>query len=278
MTYGTISEVLTQTARERLIKTVQPVKVLEVVEIKPPDNAKMRSARGGSIIAITGRPSSAKLENIASAARQNSISQLDQLLDEAVDGCSEWGLKRRKEKLPVEAITSVTDFYYRGAEIASGQFMAPGLDLTISVLPFSGGKLDLDAFEAHEYTQEPAEDIDSLIIVSQPQLTELEEQILAQVPPTDTGSIIGGQRVDYALPAVGLVLLGVAVIFYGLYRVALYMQQEAHARGRPPAGLDIDAGPGAEVKAALREIDPTAPARALLEARARMVAAGTLWT
>lgn len=246
----TMAREFIQSARTNLSKTVQRAKV---IEIAPPLNAKLRCVRGGSIIAITGSASSVRLKKIAAAANDGSFTHLDQLLDESVDRVYAWGLKRRKKRLPPKAVTSVTDFYYHGTEITSGQFMAPGLDLVFSVMPFSGGKLDLEAFEAHEYTQSEAPGPVTLVIVSQPHLNELEQKILAKVPVTDTGSVIGKPVTEFAIVAATAAILLGAGVFYGLYKVYQHMkeqqqkqqqanQQVAYADDAEAAELEAEVG------------------------------------
>lgn len=211
----TVSTELTDAVRKSLPASERPT---AIIEIRPARFARLRRIPGGSVIAITAR-SPRIIQEIAAAARDGNYRRIDYLIGRVGLATFAWGLKRRKSRLSPDQIQAVTDFYYHDRKIAGGQFLAAGLPAMLSVLPFTGGKLEHDKFRARVYTQESARPPYTLVLISQPALSKLEQQILAQVPETESGLNLGGPSVEAAIvAATAAVLLGGAV-FYGLYLV-----------------------------------------------------------
>lgn len=228
-----------------------------VIEIRPSAATKLRRIPAGTVVAITTQ-SPLLLREIARAARARNYTRIDGLIGHLADATFAWGLKQRKHRLHESEVYSVADFYYRDHRIAGDQFLAADLPAMMTVMPFSGGKLEPHAFRAHIYNRHAARMPQTVVLIHQPVLSKLEQQILAQVPETENGLSLGGAINEAAIvAATAAVLLGGAV-FYGLYLIYQKMvadrkaqqQQDQQAAGVDATADDAAVQDNADIQAA----------------------------
>lgn len=103
-------------------------------------------------------------------------------------------LAKRSVKSMREAVDEITalpayfDFRYSGRELASGVGLVADLDLGSLLFITNGGSLSPDEFnvvEYHEATRSPEPVYDYLVVHREGRLSDLEQKVLAAVPPDE---------------------------------------------------------------------------------------------
>jgi hypothetical protein len=209
-------------------------------------------------------------------------------------------------------IPFLTEFRYAGKTVRQGMVVGPGLPVAHSLVLYNGAPLAHDAFTAVEYrrpdSHEPAH---MLVVVREPKLTELEQEILGQLSDAASPFNVGEagaawtevvqavavqvvqQVVDYAVDyvvdkAVDVVAAAVVAAVVGEAAQGENNAEDVRAaeNGEGPheevqvdanvEGEDTDAwGQGMSAAAAeLREMEPNVAARALLTMRANLIGTG----
>jgi hypothetical protein len=162
--------------------------------LAPPGSAVLFVARAGSDTLLGLRRTLAErdLDAINDAGRpiyENLVDRQPVALAEAVDAFVSQGIS--------------VDLSYKGTPLVSNAFLPDDLDVAAFPMPFTGGPIDDDAFTiAARYRENVPGWLDAVLVVNEPDLSDLERAALDLVPADDSAVQIGKSAMCYAITAV----------------------------------------------------------------------------
>jgi hypothetical protein len=127
------------------------------------------------------------------------------------------------------------DLSYRGVPLVQNVFLPDDLELAAFPMPYTGGSVDGASFEL---TMRVADDregwLDAILVIHEPELTDIERAALELVPEWESGINIGKSAMCYAITAVTvfIVVAGATYACPGTPDV-LHLDDEAVARIGP---------------------------------------------
>lgn len=243
----------------------------------------------GSIALVVGVRTSKTFSDIRAAAERSNAGEVARLLDALQAPRKTRRAKgpgtvnetiRRLRKIPV-----VTEVTYRGKVLTRGLAPTPPVDAVTTTLVFAGGRIDEGGLEAsHAYTpggRSAAEEIDTLFLVRQPELSDIERALLGRLPDADINASVAPPYI-----AAG-VFTAAATLTSGAYPFMDWALQEnvrlatRGASNWPSLELDPDAGVDANMNrwlqvrdhaGTLEGLEPRAAIEALVRLRSRILA------
>ncbi|NUS43283.1 MAG: hypothetical protein HOQ24_06300 [Mycobacteriaceae bacterium] len=182
---GSFDAELTAIRTNRAIGAVTPTVLTtrgEASELQPP----------GSVAVVVAPAGSAELARLAEAVRGNDLGAIEDIVgraNRAIADRTPVGFEHLSEV--VGATSSFVDVSYAGAPISSTLFAVDGVPVTRAVLPYAGGALDADRFQAVEYAAGEPGAHDVLIVVHEPEPNDVVERVLAGLPADSEALKIG---------------------------------------------------------------------------------------
>lgn len=149
--------------------------------------AKLRQQPGflrqGTIATVIGRRGSRYLKDLTKAIRAGDANAVQKACDVALER-AEASLRFIEEPFQLASASAIVDVTYGQSFLAKHVVMAETADLAISYAVWSGGEIDEAQFAVSEYPSTVAHDTDVevLIILVEPQLSEIEKAVLRAVP------------------------------------------------------------------------------------------------
>lgn len=137
----------------------------------------------GTVTCLVATHGSSLLSQIRSAAYRKDYEELHRHADTIA---TERAGASRRPKRPDESLSNIavlTEFRYGDRILVQGMFPSETLHIATASVPYAGGPLRDDAFQAVDYFHPAiALDTEHVVVVSAPSLTELERAILGRVP------------------------------------------------------------------------------------------------
>jgi hypothetical protein len=176
-------------------RTEVPVQVFEVrAETDAP------GLPGGSIVIASGRRDAPLMRALRAAGDSGDAAAAAQQIRGFWPPRAQ--SRRPESQLPptgeiisrVADLPVLTEIAYHGKTLVEGLACTPDLEAMAAVVPFAGGRLNQDDFAAIHYTpadQPRPTDLETVILVRQPRLTELEQELLDLLPDADSDAAIG---------------------------------------------------------------------------------------
>lgn len=251
-----------------------------------PEKARVgpRSIPGGSIAVFVAAKGAGVLRTVSRALNAREHRTIDSLVRKHAANLVKHSFEGRSSFRSYREVPVFGEIRYGSKALAHGFFLDRNRDLAFALLPYNGGKLRTEQFRfAEYYTPGSTERLECLVVIRPPILTPLEKEMLSRVPADLSEMNIGQSNLGFAIIAATLGVLAVAATIYVTYKVYQEMQREREAQAQQEASAEAEGGGGGEEptptptpctptpEPELRELDPSAAARLLLQRRARMM-------
>ncbi|KAB2489627.1 hypothetical protein [Priestia endophytica] len=127
----------------------------------------------------------------------------------------------------LQASKAVADLYYGQKQVVYNAFTVAGVGFTHVLFPYVGGNFEPSDFRLVEYvTSEKAEQLQSLVVVHEPEITDRERSVLRNLPEESHGMVFGPADPTAGAPA--------ALAVITTHAITASITLVVGACGRPP--------------------------------------------
>jgi hypothetical protein len=210
---------------------VEQTSQIPVFEVTGPGGALVPS---GSLLIVSAHPADEVLGAITEAARAGDAGPVSHLLETVERNQNRAPRWQPGDADPVAVLRDVDTFStvsYEATAIAHALLIKDALPISVTHIPFNGGRLLESAFVAHHYHNSPQRRASSIVIVCRPDCSDVEKRLSDEYSAVSADELVGPLA-----PEANWLIAGALILIVGAGLAAAYVlaRRAQRANQGPP--------------------------------------------